>query len=471
MHYFLSVDCGLTDSKAVLFDEHGKVICKTSRLTPRKKEHIHTEALQDMAVSLIRDTLQASGVSPSDIATVSASGHGNGLYLIGKDGACKYGYTSMYTASRPYTPDSSLTFPYTMQSSWCGQPLAILSYIKHEDPERFASIRRILFCKDLVNYLMTGEICTDYTDASAAGLLNCRTGSYDSELLALYGLSGCEELLPRLVRCTDVIGHISKEFAALSGLTTETRVTGGLFDVNACMLGAGVTKGDRYCIIAGTWGINSYITERPVELPSVTQCCSFTYPDRYMLIDSGPTSCTNLAWFTENVLDGMSYAQADEIVAAQPFDPELLYLPYLFCPMDLDVGGAFLGLNSLHTKRDMLRAVFEGIVFDHTYRLDKLRRAGFVSDKAVLVGGGANSPVFGQMFADCTGLTIETVACSQAGALGGAIIGSVVAGIYPDIETAAAHMVKTKNRYTPGERAGYTEKYARFTEALTLFRK
>ncbi len=471
LHYFLSIDCGLTDSKSVLFNERGEVICKTTMATPRKGEHIHTPALQSMAVSLIRNTLKRSGVDPEDILTVSASGHGNGLYLIEQDGGCSYGYTSMYTNSRPYTPKSEQTFPYTGQSSWCGQPLAILSYIKHENPERFSKLRKILFCKDLVNYLMTGEICTDYTDASAAGLLNSETGNYDKALMAIYGLEDCMELLPRLVRCTDVIGHISPAFSEISGLSTKTRVSGGLFDVNACMIGAGVVRGDRYCIIAGTWGINSFITEERTLLREVTQCCHFTTPERYMLIDSGPTSCTNLAWFAKNVMDDMDYTEADRIVAGQPFDPELLYLPYLFCPMDMDVGGAFLGLNSQHTKDDMLRAVFEGIVFDHTYRIEKLRRAGYVSQKAVLTGGGANSAVFCQMFADCMGLEVYTTSCTQTGALGGAVIGAVIAGVYPDIETAVREMVKVKGSYKPQKNTGYPEKFERFQKAIQMFKK
>ncbi len=471
MRYFLSVDCGLTDSKAVIFNEFGDVICKHTLATPRKGEHIHTDLLQEMAITLIRETLQKSAVNPEKILTVSASGHGNGLYLIGADGACSYGYTSMYTNSKPYTPDTALTFPITMQSSWCGQPLAILSYLKHEAPERFADIRKILFCKDLIKYLMTGEICTDYSDASAAGLLNCNTAEYDSELLRIYSLEGCEQLLPRLTRCTDIIGHITPEFAKLSGLSEKTQVLGGLFDVNACMIGSGVTNGDKYCIVAGTWGINSYVTEKTDPAAKVTQCCNFTYPERYMLIDSGPTSCTNLAWFTKNVLDNLSYADADKIVAEQPFDPQLLYLPYLFKPMDLNMSGAFLGLNSLHTKNDMLRAVFEGIVFDHTYRLLKIKAAGHICSSAVLTGGGANSEVFCQMFADCTGLKIYTTVCTQTGALGGAVLGTVASGIYPDIETAAKNMVKIKAEYTPRNTAHYTEKFKRFKNIIEMFKK
>ena len=86
-------------------------------------------------------------------------------------------------------------------------------------------------------------------------------------------------------------------------------------------------------------------------------------------------------------------------------DEDLLYLPYLYTPMDLpSAQGGFAGLRPYHDSAAMLRAVFEGIVFEHRYRLEKLQQSGIQANCAVLSGGAANSAVFGQMFADACGL-------------------------------------------------------------------
>lgn len=471
MKYFLSIDCGLTKSKAVLFEHTGKMLFESQLDTPRKSNQINTAALHKTVVTLIDNILKSTGIDPEDILTVSTSGHGNGLYLIGDNGILPYGFSSMYTDSKKYTPSTEATFPITLQSSWSGQPLAILSHIKHEKPELFAKIRKILFCKDLVKYLLTERICTDYTDASAAGLLNCKTSDYDENLLRIYDLDGHNDILPDLCRCTDTVGNISERFAKVSGLSVKTQVVGGLFDVNSCMLGAGVTKPGKYCIIAGTWGINSAVVEAPVSCSEITQCCNFSYPEDYMCIDSAPTSCTNLEWFTKNVLRDITYTQADEIVEKQPGDSNLLYLPYIFTPMDMNISGCFMGLTAEHTYKDMLRAVFEGIVFDHTYRLEKLKKAGIVYDSAVLTGGAANSNVFCHMFADCTGLEIYTISQSQTGALGGAIIGSVAAGLYNNVCDAAEAMVQTQRCYKPRISDYYKQKYQLFKKAVNKLKE
>ncbi len=467
MKYFLSIDCGLTKSKAVLFESTGKMLFENQLDTPRKNSQINTTALHKTVITLIKNILKISGINPEDILTVSTSGHGNGLYFIGDDGILPFGFSSMYTESKKHTPPTDSTFPITLQSSWSGQPLAILSHIKHEKPELFTKIRKILFCKDLIKYILTERICTDYTDASAAGLLNCETAQYDENLLRIYDLDGCIDILPDLCNCTDIIGTVSQKFAKVSGLSVKTQVVGGLFDVNSCMLGTGVTGPGRYCIIAGTWGINSAVVESPVSCKEITQCCNFAYPNKYMCIDSAPTSCTNLEWFTKNVLRDITYRQADEIVENQPEDATLLYLPYIFTPMDINISGSFIGLRAEHTYKDMLRAVFEGIVFDHTYRLEKLKKAGIVCDSAVLTGGAANSSVFCHMFADCTGLDIYTTAQSQAGALGGAIIGSVAAGLHKNVSDAAKAMVEVQCCYKPRTTDYYKHKFQLFKDAVT----
>ncbi len=470
MKYLLSVDCGLTKSKLCVFDTSGEKYYEKQCDTPKTGFEIDVENLHKTIIFLFQSLSSETDIRSEDIISISTSGHGNGLYLIGDSGILPYAYSSMFTENQGYTPETTYVFPITMQTSWSGQPLPILSYLKNEKPEIFSKIRKILFCKDLVRYILTGKICTDFTDASAAGLLNCKTSSYDEELLKLYNLEDSMELLPELVKCTDVIGTVSEEFSKLCGINSNIPVTGGLFDVNSCILGCGVTEPDKYCIISGTWGISSVITESPVSNDQITQCCNYCYPNQYMCIDSAPTSCVNLEWFLKNIVKDISYKEADDIVEKQAYDEQLLYLPYIYKPMDMNVKGSFLGLGAEHTYKDMLRAVFEGIVFEHTYRLEKLKEAGIVKNSAVITGGAANSAVLCQMFADCMGLDIYVTDQSQSGALGGAIIGSVAVGIYGDLKEAAKKMVKIKKCYHPNKNSLLPQKFIYFKDIIKIFK-
>lgn len=471
MNCILSIDCGLTKSKSAVFNQRGEVLLENEMDTPLKGTAINTAALCNAVTTLIYESIINGGFSPKDIKAICVSGHGNGLYIIGEHGILPYAYSSMYTGSKRYIPDTESSFPINIQSAWSGQPLAILSYLRNEEPLVFSKIRKILFCKDVIKYILTGRICTDYTDASAGGMLNYKTGTYDAELLKLYGLEDCEYLLPEICHSTDIIGGVTESMARKTGLRAGTPVIGGLFDVNSCMVGAGVIKPDKYCIISGTWGINSAVVEEPAQIRGITQCCNFCSPERFMCIDSAPTSCVNLEWFLRNIIEGISFEEADIIVEKQPVS-ELIYLPYIYKPMDLNVnGGSFIGLTHNHNYKDMLRAVFEGIVFDHVYRIEKLKENGIVYDSAVLTGGASRSSVFCRMFADSLGIKIYTIANSQTGALGVAVLGTVAVGIYPDIETATQKMVGIKQCYEPRVNSALTLKYKKFKEYLAEYRQ
>lgn len=452
----LCIDCGLTKGKALLFDEKGVCHAETSFPTPLKDCFIDTHALRASLLAALRE------LDLNAVTAVTVSGHGNGIYAIGKEDVLPVGYSSMVTQSADFVRH---TFPITAQSDWAGQPLPILAWLKATQKDVYGSIQRVLFCKDLLRWFLTGTAATEYTDASAAGLLNARTGTYDEKLLALYGLSDLMDKLPPLLSSDAVGGLVSAEVSRVTGLPEGVPVYAGLFDVNSCMLGTGVTDGSAYALIAGTWGINACACGGLVESTEITQCCRFYGTVPFVCIDSAPTSCANLEWFSQQVLGDMPYERVNELVAAAPMDDGLLYLPYLYAPMDLPgARGGFLGIKPHHGAGDLLRAVYEGIVFEHRYRLEKLRAAGCHGDSAVLSGGGAASELLCRMFADVCGIPFRVCEQTQAGALGGAILALSAQGIYANPQEAAEALVRFRAVYTPDptKKAYYDRKYHSF---------
>lgn len=467
MKYFLAIDCGLTKIKVNIFSPKGEKMFEEQDNTPLNNFEIDTKALREKIIFLIGQILEKSNIKSDEIVAISTSGHGNGVYLLDENGVLPVGYSSMFEASSEFTPPTVEVFKITNQTSWSGQPLPILSYLKHKKPELFGKIKTVLFCKDVIKYFITGRAVTEYTDASAAGLLNYVTADYDLELLKVYGLEDNIDIFPKILKSQEIIGNVSEEFAKLTGLSVNTAVIGGMFDVNACMLGAGVNLPGKYCIIAGTWGINSAVVDGAVSSQTITQCCNFLTPDRYMCIDSSPTSGANLEWFVNNVFIGMDYETADSILKDHPIDEKLLYLPYIFSASDIENQASFIGFKPYHTYKDMLRSVYEGIVFEHTRRIEKLKAIGINYDTAVLTGGAASSEMFCQMFADITGLKIETVKQSQTGSLGGVILASTAVGVYSDVSKAALEMVETQDIYYPREIPEYKEKYKLFKNTIS----
>lgn len=462
---FLCVDCGLTNTKVMLFSHAGVCIAGTSFSTPLNGICVDTQELRFGLIACIKEILMSH--PDTEVNMVVVSGHGNGLYAIGNTDVFPLGWSSMVIESAPVLPKPTDVFALTAQTSWPGQPLAILAWLKQTKPDIYKGIQKIMFCKDLLRWFMTGVATTEPTDASAAGLLNAETGNFDPALLALYGLEDAWDKLPALLPSDAVAGYVSEDFSQNTGLPMGTPVLGGLFDVNSCMLGAGITDSNCISLIAGTWGINAVTSPILARSNTITQCCRFYGMEPYVCIDSAPTSCSNLEWFAKNIMESTDFAQLSEIVRTQPADPELLYLPFLYAPMDLpSVQSGFIGLRPHHTKADMLRAVFEGIVFEHRRRLKKLETLGFVKKGVpiVLSGGAANSPVFGQLFADVFGREVRIPIQTQAGAMGGVLLCCCALGLYNSPAEAIHALVRYGAIYTPNKQVELCliEKYHRF---------
>lgn len=118
----------------------------------------------------------------------------------------------------------------------------------------------------------------------------------------------------------------------------------------------------------------------------------------------------------------------------------------------------------------MIRSVYEGIVFAHKQHIDKLIASKGRSPVAIRLSGGAtNSAAWMQIFADILNLPVETLACSELGGLGGAIIASQAINRL-DLKTAVEKMVKVKSYIVPNgkEHQVYEQKYALYQSLLEV---
>ena len=114
----------------------------------------------------------------------------------------------------------------------------------------------------------------------------------------------------------------------------------------------------------------------------------------------------------------------------------------------------FYGVAGWHGEGHLLRALFEGVAFEHRRHVDVLRGAGVRFDSAALSGGGARSAVWPQMFADVLGIPITVAACAETGALGAAIAAGVGVGVFPDLAAGVRAMTRPPRRLRARPRHG-----------------
>jgi L-xylulokinase len=97
----------------------------------------------------------------------------------------------------------------------------------------------------------------------------------------------------------------------------------------------------------------------------------------------------------------------------------------------------------------MIRAIFEGVAFEHRRHIDRLLEGRARPRAARFAGGAARSKPWLDIFAAAIDLPLELAAASELGALGAAIVAAVGVGLYPDLESAVAAMTRVRDRVEP----------------------
>lgn len=426
------------------------------------------EMLWQSTASAIREVLARSGVKPEEIAGIGNTGHGNGVYLLDKQGQpLRNGIQSMDSRAADVVNcwnQSDLhakVFPFTTQSFWPAQPNALLAWLKKNEPQTYERIGAILMVKDYIKYRLTGEITGDFTDMSATSLMDVRKGCYSRELMALYDLAEIYEALPPLKHSSETIGHVTPTAAYETGLAAGTPVVGGLFDVDASAIGAGAINVNQACLVMGSWSINEVITREPIVDPSLFMTTLFAIPGLFLTVEGSATSATNLEWFV-NQCCGDERAEAkqrgisvyevcnEEVASLPPGSTNIIFHPFLYgSNVQPSARAGFYGMAGWHTRAHLLRALYEGVVFGHLRHIEKLRAAGAQIDSVRLTGGGSRSPVWSQMFADTIQIPMEVPDGSELGARGAALSAGVGAGIYRDYSEAVQEAVSVLRVHEP----------------------
>jgi L-xylulokinase len=491
MTLVLGLDCGLTYTKAVVFDDTGELVGRAGCPSPHATPHPHwverdPDALWRAAADSVRAAIAETGRPAADIAAVGVTAHGDGLYCARGDGtATRPGMSSLDSRARDIaqrwqadgTARASLAL--TGQEPTAASPVTLLAWLAEHEPDTLARTRWILPCKDWIRLRLTGEAGTDRTEASTS-FTNMRTQDYDDAVLALFGLGDYADRLPPIRASWEISGRVTADAAALTGLAEGTPVVAGLHDVDASAIGSGAVRPGQLSVIAGTYSINEVVATEPRPDPRwFTR--NFLEPGTWQHMSISPASATNLEWFIRELCRDLADAPTEDVyralsdayaaVSDEPSD--VLFLPYLYgAPAGVDTDAAFVGVGGWHRREHLLRAVLEGVVFNHRRHIDALAEQ-FTIDEVRLTGGASRAAHWAQLFADALGRPVRVVRTEETGALGVALCALVGIGRYPDVPAAAA-AVRTDSdssvlfprpeRHTSLE--GAYQRFLRVTDAL-----
>ena len=487
--YVLAHDLGTTGNKANLFDEQGQPVAssfagyETAYPRPGWAEQEAADWWRAVRDST-RELLASSGVAPGSIAVVSFSGQMMGALPVDEEGVPLR--SSIIWADQRATAEAQFladrcgfqqVYRRTGHRAGASYTAAKMLWMQRHQPELYARTHQFLQAKDYAAYRLTGVFATDYSDASGTNLFDLERRDWAMDMVEAVGLDAHK--LPPAYPSTAVIGQLTPQAAAETGLLAGTPVVIGGGDGACATVGAGsVRPGDAYNYIGSSSWI-AVTAERPLHDPQM-RTFTFAHLDPRLYFPTGTMQAAGGSFdWLERLLRGGGEGQLYEELSATAAEVEpgaggLLFLPYLIGERSPHwnplARGAFVGLTMRHGRAEMARAVLEGVAFNLKMILDAFLEQGAEITAMRLIGGGARSPLWRQILADVYGLPILRPALlAEATALGAAIAGGVGVGLFPDFGVAHELVqVEEAERPDAAAQARYAEVYPLFQETYQV---
>lgn len=451
---FIAYDLGTGGVKASLYNQDLSTAAKSFiEYDTFYEKNLHEQKPSDWWNGVIQSTkilLEKSHTDPKDIQSLALSGHSCAAVPLDSDNHPLLEQVPIWSDTRA-TAEAADFFTkidadhwYTVTGNGFPAPcysLFKLMWYKRHVPDMFSKIHKILGSKDYINFMLTGNVFTDYSYASSTGAYDLENHEMHRGFLEAAGIP--YDIYPDIVSSHYPVGTVTKEAAALTGLHPDTLVACGGVD-NACMaLGAvGTRKGGIYTSLgSSSWvPVNS---DKPV-LDPMTKPYTFAHIDESMYTSAFSIFAggSSFRWIRETLCKDLTEDNTYDVMgclaASIPIGADgLIFNPSLAGGTSQDkspnIQGAFLGLNLGTTREHMIRAAMEGIALNLKMSVDYLKESTYVSDEILFCGGGSKSDFWMQMFADIFQMRIIRTNIDQdAASVGAAAICARASGVWDD---------------------------------------
>lgn len=475
MRYLLGIDFGGGASKATLLCENGEIIATATTEYPTYYPATgyaeqNPNDWVDATCKNIKSILDKSGVLPNDIVCVSLDAATHTAVLMDENFnvLCNsiYWTDTRSTEEVKYLKENYLEIiekqvlhkPDTIWS------LPELMWIKNNNSEIWGKVKKILFAKDYVRHCLTGDYVTDYIEAEGSMMFDINKMEWSEPLCAILGIS--TDVMPRIVKPSDIVGEITKEASEITGLCEGTRVICGTTDTVMEIFAAGaVTKGYMTLKLA-TAGRICVITDKPY--PDINLINYSHILDGLYYPGTATKSCAaSYRWYRDTF--GGDYAELDRGAESIPIGSDgLIFHPYLNGELtpyaNPKLCADFIGLRAFHTKAHFTRAVLEGVamsMLDCKTTLDNMNIEH--NDSAVIIGGGGKSPLWRQIVSDALGIELVEMKHTDS-SFGSAMLAGVAAGVFesPQAAVEKCNKVISSTKPDPENSVKYKELFKKY---------
>jgi xylulokinase len=483
MNTVIGIDLGTSSVKALLMDENGKVLASQEvsyplyNPNPGWAEQNPDEWWQATQVALRKLSQDIHELSAT-VLGIGLSGQMNGAVLLDE----------RFQAIRPSIiwvdartvaqcekinsrVDRQLMTSITGKLAVTGYTAPKLLWVREHEPEHFKAVRHILLPKDFIRLRLTGELFTDFSDASNTLLFDIQNNRWSPEMLDALELD--EKLLPIPMPSMTITGVLSPQAAEMTGLAANIPVIAGAGDSSAEAIGSGlVNEGPVLSVIGSAGNISATSSHTVIDSLGRIHTGSHVTDQLWILTGVQQAAGLSIRWIVENLRlfheireEGNKvdpYEMMINHACAAPSGSEgLVYLPYLTGErtphLDPLARGVFFGIDIRHTRDHFARAVLEGIAFSQRDAIELLVKLGVPTDYLIAAGGGSRSSLWRQILANVANLPVMTSRQEHSAAYGAALLAATTAGMYGSIEEACQATVSLSPGATP--QPEYRERY------------
>jgi len=477
MDYLVGIDLGTSNVKTIIISEEGEVVAIS-----KKEYEIDVPAIgyaeQDPEVwwyktkECIAEMITKSEISKDSIIGIGITGQMHGTVPL--DRYLKPIRKAVIWIDRR-SQSQCIEFYNILGKDWVidilGNPIMpgfmgpTLLWLKENEAESFRKIYKVSLPKDYIGYKLTGEITTDFSDASATLLFDNRRRKWSEHILTELNIEA--DILPDVYESVDIRGEITWRASEETGLPKDIPVITGGGDSPVGAIGAGVIDNKVLSSNIGTGGQILLLTDE-CKIDRKLRVHSFIHvvPGKWYLQGATLSAGLSLRWFRNEfghlertLADLLNVDPYDLIVKeaekVEPGSKGLVFLPYLIGErspyMDPDAKGVFFGLTIEHSRAHFIRAIMEGVVFALRDCLEVFRELGVSVEKVIARGGGSRSRLWRQIQADIYGLPVLKSSIDEDAAFGAALLAGVGVGLYPDIYRACKEIIKLNEEIKPNK--------------------
>ena len=488
--YVLAVDLGTSGCKTALVSLGGEVAAwhfepVETRLFGNGGAEQEPQDWWDAFLKTARAVLDSAGAAPESIAAVCCSTQGKGTIPVDAEGKVLHpcilwmdtrgaeylreitGKTLRVAGYGPLRLRRWIRLTGGAPSLTGKDPAAHMLLIKHAMPDIYRNTAKFLNVPDYMNLRLTGRIVATPDSILTSWVTDNRDPArivYHDGLVRNSQIE--KDKFPEIVPSTEVIGTLLPEVAEQLGLPSTVPVVAGSIDTTAAAIGSrAVADYDAHLYLGTSSWLAAHVPFKKTDIFASLASVPCALKDRYLMIALQATAGGNLTFLRDKILYHKDellaeasvpdvYALMDQIVERTPPGSNgVLFTPWSFgerSPVeDPLIRAGIHNLSLENSREDIIRAFFEGIAFNNRWLLKPVERfLGRKLEAITLTGGGANSDVWCQIFADVLQRRIRQLADPiQVNVLGAAFIAFL--GLGRITKEEIPHIVRHKAVYKP----------------------